>query len=119
MWSLSLYFFIVSSGILATVTAATKIGGEVDILVAGYDLQSTVGAEASSIKGVSNIIILQNKNISKNVTAEDLSHSIISSKSLEGYTHILAASTKNGKNFFPRLAALQDSAPLRLLFTTI
>ena len=106
-------FLLYFEGILATVTAAAKIGGEVDILVAGYNIQSTVGAEASTIKGISNVIILQNKNIEKNVTAEDFSQSIISSGSLKGYSHILASSSKNGKNFFPRLAALQDSAPLR------
>lgn len=38
-------------GILATVTAGTKIGGEVDILLVGHDLSSTVGKEASSIAG--------------------------------------------------------------------
>ena len=84
-----------------------------DILVAGYNIQSTVGTEASAIKGISNVFILQNKNIEKNVTAEDSTHSIMSSGSLKGYSHILAASSKNGKNFFPRLAALHDSAPLR------
>lgn len=38
-------------GMLATVTAGTKIGGEVDILIVGHDLSSTVGKEASSIAG--------------------------------------------------------------------
>ena len=113
LFSLFFYLFLCFQGILATVTAAVKIGGEVDILVAGYNIQSTVGTEASAIKGISNVFILQNKNIEKNVTAEDSTHSIISSGSLKGYSHILAASSKNGKNFFPRLAALHDSAPLR------
>lgn len=38
-------------GILATVTAGTKIGGEVDILLVGHELSSTVGKEASTIAG--------------------------------------------------------------------
>jgi electron transfer flavoprotein alpha subunit len=58
------------------------------------------------------VIILENQNIQQNVTAEDFTHTIRSSKILSGYTHVLAASSKNGKNYFPRLAALEDSAPL-------
>lgn len=65
-----------------------------------------------SYTGISNVIILENKNIQQNVTAEDFSHAVIRSGVLSGYTHVLAASSKNGKSFFPRLAALQDSAPL-------
>jgi hypothetical protein len=38
-------------GILATVTAAKKIGGDVDILVAGFSLESTVGKEAAAVSG--------------------------------------------------------------------
>ena len=65
-------------------TAALKISSDVDILLAGYEIQSTVGAEASAINGVKNVIILSNKNISKNITAEDFSHTVISSGSLSG-----------------------------------
>jgi hypothetical protein len=38
-------------GILATVTAAKKIGGDVDIVVAGFSLESTVGKEAAAVAG--------------------------------------------------------------------
>ena len=33
-------------------TAAKKIGGDVDIVVAGFSLESTVGKEAAAVAGV-------------------------------------------------------------------
>lgn len=52
-FSSSYYCPILSNllGILATVTAAKKIGGDVDIVVAGFSLESTVGKEAAAVAG--------------------------------------------------------------------
>lgn len=44
-------YYFCDIGILATVDAAQKIGGDVDILIAGYKLEGTVGKEAAAISG--------------------------------------------------------------------
>ena len=99
------------SNTLSTVTAAIKIGGDVDILLMGcVGINSTVGVSASSVKGVSKVIVLENKNLTKSV-AENLTNAIMSSSCLSNYTHILHPSSNLGKNFIPRLAALNNSSP--------
>ena len=96
---------------LATVSAAQKIGGEVDVLIAGsVGVDKTVGTQAAAVAGVSKVIALENANLGKRV-AEDLSKAIMSSGVLKNYTHVLHGSSNAGKNFFPRLAALSDASP--------
>jgi len=96
---------------LATVSAAQKIGGEVDVLIAGNTgLAKAVGTQAAAVAGVSKVIALENANLGKRV-AEDLSKAILSSGVLKNYTHVLHGSSNAGKNFFPRLAALSDASP--------
>ena len=89
---------------LNTVAAATQIGGEIHILVAG-DSSGTVATSAAAIAGVSKVL-----------TAEDtaLAHGIAENVAplmqalASGYTHLMAPATTAGKNIMPRVAALLD-----------
>jgi electron transfer flavoprotein alpha subunit len=92
---------------LSAVTAAKKLGGEIDILVAG---SNKVASSAAAVDGVSKVISLENANLTKRV-AEDLAKAIQSSGLIQSYTHIISSSSNTGKNFFPRLAALADASP--------
>ena len=89
---------------LNTVTAATQIGGDIDILVAG-DASGDVAKAAAAIAGVSRVL---------NADAGMLAHGIAENiapllQSLAGnYSPLMAPATTTGKNVMPRVAALLD-----------
>ena len=89
---------------LNTVTAATQIGGNVDLLVAG-DASGNVVKAAASISGVNKVLVADDK-IFEHGLAENLAPLL---KTLSAdYSHMIAPATTNGKNIMPRLAALLD-----------
>ena len=89
---------------LNTVTAASQIGGDVSVLVAGSE-SSSVAEQASKIAGISSVIHVDDP-IYKNFLAEDLGNLVVSVA--EGFNYILAPATTFGKNFLPRVAAKLD-----------
>ena len=89
---------------LNTVTAASEIGGDVSILVAGSE-SSSVAEQAAKISGISSVIHVDDP-IYKNFLAEDLGNLVVSVA--EGFNYILAPATTFGKNFLPRVAAKLD-----------
>ena len=89
---------------LNTVTAASEIGGDVSVLVAGSE-SSSVADQASKIAGISSVIHVDDP-IYKNFLAEDLGNLVASIA--EGFNYILAPATTFGKNFLPRVAAKLD-----------
>lgn len=91
---------------LSTVSAALKIGGDINILIAGKGCDS-VAEQASKINGVKTVFVADDA-IYAHIIAEDIVALIESIAS--GYSHILAPSNTFGKNFMPRLAAIIDVA---------
>ena len=89
---------------LNTVAAGAAIGGDIDILVAGTDCGS-VAEVASQVPGVRKILVAD-KETYKNSLAENVGNLV--AELAEGYSHILAPATTNGKNFMPRVAAKLD-----------
>ena len=89
---------------LNTVAAGAVIGGEIDILVAGAGCEAVAEA-ASQVPGVGKVL-LADKETYKNCLAENIGNLIVDLS--EGYSHILAPATTNGKNFMPRVAAKLD-----------
>ena len=89
---------------LNTVTAASKIGGDVSVLVAGSE-SSSAAEQASKIAEISSVIHVDDP-IYKNFLAEDLGNLVASIA--EGFNYILAPATTFGKNFLPRVAAKLD-----------
>ncbi len=89
---------------LNVVAAAQKIGGDITILVAGSGAQAVADA-AAKVAGVSKVLLADNA-----VYAQQLAENVASliADLAKGYTHILGASTSNGKNILPRAAALLD-----------
>ena len=100
------------SAVLNTVTAAGEIGGhgggDVDVLVAGQDC-SAVADEASKLAGVGKVLMADDACYA-NALAEPMADLV--AKLAPGYSHVLAAATKSGKNILPRAAALLDVSPL-------
>lgn len=89
---------------LNVVAAAQKIGGDITILVAGSGAQAVADA-AAKVAGVSKVLLADNA-----VYAQQLAENVagLIADLAKGYTHIVGASTSNGKNTLPRAAALLD-----------
>ena len=89
---------------LNAVSAASQIGGEMHLLVAG-DQTGNVAKAATSIAGIAKVLVADDKSL-ENGLAENLAPLM---QSLSGsYSHMMAAATTTGKNVMPRLAALLD-----------
>ena len=89
---------------LNVVTAAGKIGGNVDVLVAGSNCGAAAQA-AAKVAGVSKVLVADNAAYQYQL-AENLGELV--AELGKNYTHILAAATTTGKDFLPRAAALLD-----------
>ncbi len=87
-----------------TVTAASRIGGDVHVLVIGQNVGGAAEA-ASKITGVTKVLVADDAEYAHPV-AEPLAALVVS---LAGsYDAILSPATTIGKNFMPRVAALLD-----------
>ena len=93
---------------LNTVAAAAKIGGDIDVLVAGSDCAAVADA-AARIAGVKKVRLAENT-VYAHPLAEDLANLVLSLA--KNYTHVLAPAMTFGKNFMPRVAALLDVAQI-------
>ncbi|MEC7155863.1 MAG: electron transfer flavoprotein subunit alpha/FixB family protein, partial [Pseudomonadota bacterium] len=89
---------------LNTVTAATQIGGDIHVLVAG-DASGDVAKSAAAIAGVSKVLTAGADAMAHGI-AENIAPLIQSMAS--GYSHLMAPATTTGKNIMPRVAALLD-----------
>lgn len=87
-----------------TLTAASKIGGDVHVLVAGSGAKGAADA-AAKLAGVSKVLLADSADYANNL-AEPLAALVVSLAG--GYDTIIAAATATGKNVMPRVAALLD-----------
>ena len=98
----------IKGGTLNAVTAATKCGGDVVVLVAGNGCGAAAQA-AAAITGVNKVISVEAAYLADGL-AESLAAQVVA---LAGsYSHILAPATAFGKNVTPRVAALLDVAQI-------
>jgi len=90
---------------LSAVTAASEMGGDVHVLVAGSGA-GVVAAEAAKVAGVARVLHADGAHLEHQL-AEPVAALIAG---LAGdYSHIVAAATTSTKNIFPRIAALLDT----------
>ncbi|MBK8454724.1 MAG: FAD-binding protein [Thiofilum sp.] len=87
---------------LNAISAAQKMGGNIDLVVIGSECQSAAEA-AQVIAGVSKVLLADNAAYAHHL-AENVAKLIASLA--KNYTHVLAPATANGKDFMPRAAAL-------------
>lgn len=90
------------------VAAATAIGGDIEVLVAGSNC-GAVAEQAAKLAGVSKVLVADNA-CYEHQLAENLG--LLVADLGKGYSHILAAASTTGKNFLPRSAALLDVAQI-------
>jgi len=94
----------IKAATLNVVTAATQLGGDVHVLVAGHNAGTAVAA-AAQIAGVAKVIHADEAGLAHGL-AENVAAQVLGIAS--GYSHILFAATPSGKNIAPRVAAKLD-----------
>ena len=98
----------IKAATLNTLTAATKLGGDIHLLVAGAGCAGVAEA-AAKIAGVAKVLVCDAAHYEAQ-TAENVAELV---KGLAAnYSHVLAPATPAGKNMLPRVAALLDVAQI-------
>ncbi|MDD3328441.1 MAG: FAD-binding protein [Zoogloea sp.] len=97
---------------LNTISAATKLGGDVVVLVAGSGAAGAVEA-AAKVAGVSKVLSADAAAFA-DLGAENLAAQALAVVKASGgaISHVLAPATTFGKNVLPRVAALLDVAQI-------
>ena len=95
------------SSTLNALAAASAIGGETHVLVAGSNARPAAEAAAQAA-GVGKVLLAEDPAY-EHIVAEDLANLVV--KLAPSYSHVLAPASSFGKNFTPRVAALLDVAP--------
>ncbi|MCM8611319.1 FAD-binding protein [Accumulibacter sp.] len=98
----------IKAATLHAVTAATKLGGEIHLLVAGSNC-AAAAAEAARISGVDKVLLSDAPHYADQ-SPENVAALLVSIAA--SYSHLLAAATTSGKNCMPRVAALLDVAQI-------
>jgi electron transfer flavoprotein alpha subunit len=91
-----------------TIAAARKIGGPIDVLVAGHNA-GPVAQAAAQVEGVTRALHADAPQYAK-PTAENLATLVVGLA--PAYTHLLLPATGFGKDVAPRIAALLDVAQI-------
>ena len=95
---------------LNTVTAAARLGGDIDVLVAGAGCASVAEA-AAKLAGVAKVKVADAAAYAEQ-GAENVAALLLDVIKAGGYSHVLAPATTFGKNILPRVAALLDVAQI-------
>ena len=96
----------VKSSTLNTISAASKINKDIEVLVMGHDIEN-ISKEISNYQNVVKVLSLDNKKY-EHVIAENIEPAVVSLA--EKYSHIFAPATTFGKNIMPRVAVKLDVA---------
>ena len=95
---------------LHTLGAASKLGGDVHVLVAGHDAAGAAQS-ASRAAGVAKVLHADAAYLAQ-PTAENIAATALSIIAAFDYSHVLAPASGFGKNVLPRIAAKLDVAQI-------
>ncbi len=98
-----------------TINAASKLGFDIDVLIAGLNV-GAMSEQVASIEGVTTVLTADNA-LYQHQLAENMAELILAIA--DNYTHIVASATTTGKNFMPRVAALLDVAQVSEIIEVI
>jgi len=93
-----------------TLTAASKIGGDVSVLVVGENC-SKAAAEAAKLPGVSKVILADAGSF-KGFLPECITPLVVATQNQFKFSHIIAGASAFGKALLPRIAAKLDVSPV-------
>ncbi len=98
----------IKSGVTNAVACATKIGGDIHVLIAGSACAGAATA-AAAIAGVTKVLVADAAQYAHPV-AENLAPLVVGLA--KNYSHVLFPASASGKNTAPRVAAMLDVAQL-------
>ena len=98
----------VKSSTLNTISAASKLGNEVDVLVVGSNID-VLSKEIANYQYVTKVLSLDDQNY-EHAISEKIDPVIFSIA--DNYSHIFAPATTFGKNVMPRVAVKLDVAQI-------
>jgi len=90
------------------VTAAQKLSGDIDVLVAGQNAKAVADA-AAKIAGVRKVLLAESAELGQGL-AESMEALVV--PLMANYDAVLTPATSQGKNFSPRIAAKLDVAQI-------
>jgi len=93
---------------LNTITAASKLGGEIEVLVAGHNCKA-VADQAAKIAGVTKVVHADDAAYA-HALAENMGNLIAHVG--KSHSHIVAPASFFGKNVMPRVAAMLDAVQI-------
>jgi electron transfer flavoprotein alpha subunit len=96
------------AGAANAVTAASKIGGDLHVLVAGHNC-AAAGAAAAKLAGVTKVLVADAAHYAGGLPE---SMAVLVLGIAKDYSHVMTAATAFGKNFMPRVAARLDVAQI-------
>jgi len=99
---------ILNAGASNAVGAAVAIGGDITILIVGYECKD-VASQAAALEGVKQVLYCDNAAY-EHALAENITALIVGIAA--PYSHILFSASNHGKNIMPRVAAMLDVAGL-------
>jgi electron transfer flavoprotein alpha subunit len=88
----------------SAITAATQLGGNIDVLIVGQNVNA-IAQQAASVQGVARVLVADDAAHAKPL-AENFAPLVQGIAA--NYSHVIAAATSFGKNLLPRVAALLD-----------
>ncbi|MBV9521782.1 MAG: FAD-binding protein [Alphaproteobacteria bacterium] len=91
---------------LHAVSAASAIGSDIHILIAGQDCRPAADA-AAKIPGIAKVLVVDEAAYAHGL-AENVAPLIVKLVQAGGYGHVVATATTSAKNIMPRAAALLD-----------
>jgi len=95
---------------LNAITASSKIGGDITVLVAGKDVKG-IAAEVGKASGVKKVLVADDASL-EGLLPERIAPIILASQKQFNFTHIIGPSTAMAKNVLPRVAAKLDVSPI-------
>jgi len=98
----------IKSSTLNTISAASQIEQEIEVLVTGFQCEE-LAKKIAKCEKVSKVIFVDNEKL-KNPIAENIEPIVLSVA--DKYSHIMAPATTFGKNIFPRIAVKLDLAQI-------
>ncbi|KJE88738.1 electron transfer flavoprotein alpha-subunit [Capsaspora owczarzaki ATCC 30864] len=101
---------VLAAGTLNTITAASKLGGNITVLVAGASPKA-VADTVSKVKGVSKVVAVEHAGL-KGLLTEAVTPVVIAAHKKTPFTHIVAPATTFGKTIIPNIAGKLDVAPI-------
>ena len=91
-------------GTLNTISAASEVGGDVHVLVAGSGC-GEIGAACAKAAGVSKVLVADSETYANEITENTAA---LIKANLDGYSHVMAPASTFGKALIPYAAALCD-----------